>query len=54
MALPIFAYFMQKVYADGSLDYNFMFDKVSVPVTDSSNVDNIPPVDIEKPDDYGF
>jgi penicillin-binding protein 1A len=54
MALPIFGYYMQKVYADGSLDYNYMFDKVSIPATDSSDINGTPPVDGEKPDDIGF
>jgi hypothetical protein len=54
MALPIFGYYMQKVYADGSLDYNYMFDKVTVPAADSSDATIIPPVDVEKPDDIGY
>jgi penicillin-binding protein 1A len=56
MALPIFGYYMQKVYADHSLGYNnYMFDKLSIP-SDSSGTP--PPTTTgsggDDKDDIGF
>jgi penicillin-binding protein 1A len=36
MALPIFGYYMQKVYADKTLQYNYTFDELALPVMEDS------------------
>ncbi len=38
MALPIFGYYMQKIYADKTLQYNYTFDETIIPIKDS--IDN--------------
>ena len=43
MALPIFGYYMQQVYADKSLDYKYMFKDFEIPKDSANN--NPPPVD---------
>lgn len=35
MALPIFGYYMQKIYADKTLQYNYTFDETVIPIKDS-------------------
>jgi penicillin-binding protein 1A len=46
MALPIFGYYMQKIYTDKTLQYNYTFDELTLPVkedstgNDNSNTDN--------------
>ena len=48
MALPIFGYYMQKVYADKTLQYQYTFDELSMPPIDSAGTieePNKPPVD---------
>ncbi len=55
MALPIFGFYMQNVYADKTLDYKYMFNKLSIPPNDTTIKEgtNSPEEPIEKPND-GF
>ncbi len=53
MALPIFGYYMQKVYADRSLDYKYTFKNISVPPIDTSHT-VLPHEDPDKPHDLGY
>jgi penicillin-binding protein 1A len=54
MALPIFGYYMQKVYADKSLDYKYMFNKFEVPIDSVNGNTPVPDVPDEPQDDIGF
>ncbi|HVD99373.1 MAG TPA: transglycosylase domain-containing protein [Cytophagaceae bacterium] len=49
MALPIFGYYMQKVYGDHSLDYKYTFKGVEIP-QDSINTDTEEPLPSQSTD----
>ncbi len=53
MALPIFGYYMQKVYGDKSLEYKYQFDEFTIPASDTINTTIPSKEDIETPND-GF
>ncbi len=54
MALPVFGYYMQKVYADPSLEYKYMFKDIEIPSDSSGIVIPPPPADPEDKDDIGY